>query len=251
MSPESQVPEGTVRNSCHGVQEGRLVRLRPEPDEPDALAVLVHHQFRAMMLSGVYTCLGGSAAIRQDKYRLGLYGPLSSTAAIDGCADDLRRFTEDFPRATHAVAVFVAVFDGPLCVDEVSFERVLWDQLRGMNRVDGCGTGEPVTLDGGDDGVVFADRRFFVVGLHPAASRWARRFAWPTLVFNALTHDELLRSKGQQERMRDKIRSRDVRLQGSVNPAVDLPRIAQFAGRMVDSDWRPPTGLGTDAEYGG
>lgn len=72
MSSESQVPEGTVRTSCHGLQEGRLVRMRPEPDDPDALAVLVRYQFRAMMLSGVYTCLSGSAAIRQNKYRLGL-----------------------------------------------------------------------------------------------------------------------------------------------------------------------------------
>jgi FPC/CPF motif-containing protein YcgG len=60
------------------------------------------------------------------------------------------------------------------------------------------------------------------------------------LVFNALTHDALLRRRGQYERMQSTIRRRDVRLQGAPNPAVDRPQLAQFAGRDVERDWQCP-----------
>ena len=48
---------------------------------------------------------------------------------------------------------------------------------------------------------------YFIVGLHPAASRDARRTPTPTLVFNLHEQFEELRASGRFPRMRDKIRS--------------------------------------------
>ena len=61
---------------------------------------------------------------------------------------------------------------------------------------------------------------FFIVGLHPRASREARRMPLPILVFNLHEQFEALRESGGFERMRDAIRRRDEELQGSVNPMV-------------------------------
>src|SRR6476620_7390004 len=65
-----------------------------------------------------------------------------------------------------------------------------------------------------------AGTAYFVVGLHPAASRIARRTPLPTLVFNLHEQFEELRQSERFERMRDTIRRRDQALQGSVNPMV-------------------------------
>ncbi len=54
--------------------------------------------------------------------------------------------------------------------------------------------------------------------MHPGASRFARRFPVPLLLFNAKAQFDALRRDGRFDRMQSKIRERDVRLQGSVNP---------------------------------
>ena len=46
-------------------------------------------------------------------------------------------------------------------------------------------------------GFSFAGRGFFVIGLHPASSRLARRFPWPTLVFNAHFQFDRLKADGR------------------------------------------------------
>ena len=89
-----------------------------------------------------------------------------------------------------------------------------------------------------------AGTAFFVVGLHPNASRVARRAPVPTLVFNLHVQFERMRADGRYQRMRDTIRRRDTELQGSLNPMVsdhgETSEARQYAGRAVPPDWTPP-----------
>ena len=52
----------------------------------------------------------------------------------------------------------------------------------------------------------FAGTAFFVVGLHAASSRMARRFAWPTLMFNPHDQFDRLRETGRYPRFQQVIR---------------------------------------------
>lgn len=247
MSTDSSISPVSPCGSCHDWKEGRLSRVRPGSGEPDPISVLVHAQFRALLLSEAYTCLGGTSAVRRGQYRFGLYPELASGGAVSACAGDLADFAREFPADEHPVAVFVAAFDGPLSMDEAEFEIKLWNQLAGLHDCDrqrADWTAEPPDdWDKDDIGFVFADRHFFVVGLHAAASRWARRFGWPTLVFNALSHEKPIRAVGQFERMQERIRDRDRDLQGSVSPTIGLCQTAQFSGRNVTAEWRCPADL--------
>jgi len=53
--------------------------------------------------------------------------------------------------------------------------------------------------------------------MHPHASRTSRRFAWPTLVFNAREQFEHLGEKSQFNGLQRQIRSREIELDGSIN----------------------------------
>ena len=66
----------------------------------------------------------------------------------------------------------------------------------------------------------FAGTAFFAVGLHPAASRLARRAPSPVIVLNR--HDQFarLRRAKQYERMREVILARDTEFDGSANPMI-------------------------------
>ena len=90
----------------------------------------------------------------------------------------------------------------------------------------------------------FGGEAFFVVGLHPQASRPARRFSSPVLVFNLHAQFERLRAEGRYEKLRAAILERDEALAGSVNPMLarhgEASEARQYSGRAVDADWRCP-----------
>jgi FPC/CPF motif-containing protein YcgG len=90
----------------------------------------------------------------------------------------------------------------------------------------------------------FAGEAFFVVGLHPRASRPARRFSSPALVFNLHAQFELLRVAGRYEKLRSSILQRDEALAGSVNPMLarhgKVSEARQYSGRLVGEEWGCP-----------
>jgi FPC/CPF motif-containing protein YcgG len=172
-----------------------------------------------------------------------------------GLARDLFEFVEDLPSIGGGFTTFLATFRGPNAIDEVDFERLLWAQLQGLYEQDRLHHGwDPSVSSDPEDpdfSFSFAGRAFFVVGLHPASSRYARRFAWPTLVFNVHEQFERLREGGNFARVREVIRAREIELQGSLNPNLsdfgELPEARQYSGRPVGKGWRCPFDTGESA----
>lgn len=227
--------------SCYEVEAGRLTSIDKSAPPASRLATLVHSQFRGAILSSAFPCLGGASAVRREQYWFAMYGALGSSEAGTRCATDLADFVGAFPASKTPVAVFVTVFAGALISSEQAFEKALWEHLRVIYEHDPVPDLAPFGPDGeADPGFYFAGRDFFIVGLHPAASRWSRRFAWPVLVFNALSHSLALADAGKTTRMRERILERDHLLQGSDNPALASPQLAQFSGAAPSPHWQCP-----------
>jgi uncharacterized protein len=220
-----------------------------------SLAQLVHAQVRALVLNPAFPCLGARAAFNQGAYRFGMYAALASDGATAALRDDLLAFVAEQPGMGSAFTTFVASFDGPLPRDERDFERLLWEQLSRLAEFDTAVWDAGVSSDPDDPrfSFSFGGRAFFLVGLHPASSRWARRFAWPTLVFNAHHQFEHLRATGRYAGLQTAIRGRDVALQGSPNPNLAAFGAAsearQYSGRAVEPDWRCPFHAGRLAPW--
>ena len=90
----------------------------------------------------------------------------------------------------------------------------------------------------------FGGQAFFVVGLHPGASRPARRFERPAMVFNLHDRFVRLREEGRYEKLRASILDRDVAVAGSLNPMLarhgEMSEARQYSGRAVGNDWQCP-----------
>ena len=90
----------------------------------------------------------------------------------------------------------------------------------------------------------FAGEALYVIGMHANSSREARRFPWPALVFNPHEQFERLRADGKWTRMQASIRSRDVALQGTINPMLSdfgqQSEARQYSGRAVEDKWKAP-----------
>ncbi len=226
---------------------GRLVR-EPSGAPVTPLEEFVHESLRGLVLNPRFSCVGAKAAIRRGQYRAGLYGTMGSREAVAGLARDLFEFVEDLPHIGDDFTTFVASFGGPHVADEVNFERLLWTQLQGLYDQDQLhhDWDPSVSADPEDPdfSFSFAGRAFFVVGLHPASSRYARRFAWPTLAFNPHAQFARLKAQGRYSRFQEVIRSAERTLQGDVNPMLadfgDRSEAAQYSGRKVTGGWRCP-----------
>lgn len=213
-----------------------------------ALAEFVHDSFRALVLNPKFSCVAAKSAIQRDRYRLGVYRDLGSIEATAGLARDLYAFVQAQNGMGDGFSTFVASFTRPTITNELHFEQLLWDQLQCLHNHDTHHYDWDPTVSSDPEhpefGFSFAGRAFFIVGLHPATSRWTRRFAWPTLVFNAHFQFEALKAQGKFTRMQEVIRSRERALQGSVNAMLsdfgERSEARQYSGRAIGPEWQCP-----------
>ena len=208
----------------------------------------MHQELRNWLLDPRYSCVGAKAAFNSGSYRLGAYGDLTDSGALAGLARDLWTFTQEQTRLGGDFTTFAASFSGPAVTTEEEFERHLWNILQTLYDVDRLynPADEKVAEDpeSGDFGFSFAGRGFFVIGLHPASSRLARRFAWPTLIFNAHFQFGRLKADGRYQKMQTAIRARETAWQGTLNPNLsdfgERSEARQYSGRAVEEDWQCP-----------
>lgn len=192
-----------------------------------------------------FPCVGAKSAFHRSQATLRLYETLASPETTSALATDLRTFVESTPEDQSFVS-FLAMFRRPQIRDEKHFERLLWRQLTMLADTDTEPGSTEVSADPESThfGFSFSGIAFFVVGLHPQASRDARRAGCPVLVFNPHRQFERLRTEQRFTRMRDVVRRRDVELQGTINPMMSdygtESEARQYSGRDLEPDWTPP-----------
>ena len=207
---------------------------------------LIEEAFRDFAGGSAHPCLGARSVVHRDAYDLKVYATLGSRAVAGPLSEDLERFATTVGPET--LSSFVASFQAPAAMTEASFRTLLWRQLQYLHDRDRTrfAWDRRVSSDPASPNFSFsvAGRAFFVIGMHPDSSRQARRFAWPTLVFNPHEQFVGLREAGKYDRLRTMIRARDLDLQGSVNPMLrdhgQLSEARQYAGDAVAEGWRCP-----------
>lgn len=234
-------------SSYSAAADGGLVRLL-EASPASSFATVAHDAFREFVLSDAFPCLMGRSALNRTTYRFGAYDRLDDADITHGLARDLFGFVSERRAFGKAFDTFVAVFREPRLVDEASFEQRLWSQLQRLHDLDARfhPWDERVASDPDDPAFSFsfAKTAFFVVGMHPNASRSSRRFAWPALVFNAHEQFETLRAEGMLPDITERIRVREVQLDGSINANLaeygEASESRQYSGRRVEDGWACP-----------
>lgn len=244
--------------------EGALQRLCASPvGEDDAFSSpersAVFAALRAFVKDARYPCVGAKSALNLNAFRVGFYAPLNSSAAVARCAQDAAWFADNAEVIDGHFATFMAVFHGPSSGNEADFSEAFWAHLSSMLTLDRqhYEWDSEVSNDPADPNFALSlgGHAFFVVAMHPAASRLARRFPVTTLVFNLHSQFEALRAARSYKPMRDTVRKRDARLQGSSNPMVEdfggSSGALQYDGMAHPDDWVAPLKTAPPASPGG
>ena len=196
-----------------------------------------------------YPCVGAKSTLARGTLKMLFAKNMASGWDDLRIHDALLDWAERYRDDRSYLRSLAVVFEGPVDADEEAFEKRLWERLQSLADKDDWLSqpyDDSVSPDPSDPhfSLSFGGEAFFVVGLHPNASRPARRFAYPTLVFNLHDQFEQLREQGRYERMREAILERDSKFAGSLNPMLarhgETSEARQYSGRAVAPDWTCP-----------
>lgn len=156
--------------------------------------------------------------------------------------EEMYPFIERSKKVPQKLHSFILVLEDKSISFE-GFEKMFWNFLREINLLDKLKYphDKRVSKNPQDENFSFSlmEEAFFILMLHPQSPRFARRFTYPAIVFNPHVQFEKLRMKGIFKKVRDIIRSRDVILQGSVNPMLsdfgEKSEIFQYTGKTYQS----------------
>ncbi len=205
--------------------------------------------FEAFVKDKQFPCVGAKAALVRGALETRTLGDLQSNADDFALWLALSDFARRLEPGCMVVQSFVVLFPDTPELSERGFEDALWSRLQGLHYVD-TQMGQAWSDDTSPDpstnnfSLSIAGESFFVIGLHPGASRPARRFGHAALVFNSNAQFEALRADGRYDQMKRIIRERDLALAGSINPMLQDfgqgSEAAQYSGRLVGDDWHCP-----------
>jgi len=195
-----------------------------------------------------FPCVGAKSALARDQITVIEAGDIRDGSTDQAILRALYHFVACYRADPALFNSFAVAFEGPTDLDEEQFERALWHRLAALQRVDAlCYDWSPeVSRDPASPrfGFSLGGLAFFIVGLHPSASRTARRFGHPAIIFNPHEQFEMLRADGRYQRLKETIVTRDGALDGFPNPMLaehgTKSEAPQYSGRLVGPEWRCP-----------
>ncbi len=212
------------------------------------LADKVQTAIQDMISQKDYPCMPALQSFHQNEYLVGLYRGFETGTDSESLVRDLLYFRQKQKSSASLYMSFWAVFPMQSIRDENEFEGHLWKQLSYLSTIGNANSNwDPqFSSDPEDPRFCFSlnGEALFVVGVSPVASRKARRFPYPSLIFNYYDQFTALSELGKYDNIVRLNRQRELRFSGSLNPMVekygDHREAIQFSGRENPSDWKCP-----------
>lgn len=221
-----------------------MIHTRPFTDHHPLIDKL-HH----FIANPQFPCVGAKSAMAKHQIKAVVARSITSGWNDLTIHAALMKFAADYRRNQKLFQSLAVIFEGPRTIGEAQFEESMWKRIQSVSDKDvWLGQKYDKTVSPDPDNphfsLSFGGEAFFVVGLHPHASRKARRFVAPTMIFNLHDQFERLREQGRYEKLRGAILDRDEDYSGSINPMLsrhgELSEARQYSGREVDEEWGCP-----------
>lgn len=205
-------------------------------------------QFHHFVSEECYPCVAARAAIARDHVPCFVAGHMACPNDDHAILQFLYRFIENFRKVKKPLHSAAILFSSPSELSEKEFDGFLWQRLQSLSSIDArkFHYDPRVSADPSSPDFSFSlgGEAFFIIGLHPASSRRARRFTYPALVFNPHVQFEEMRKHNQYEKMKAIVRRRDIGYSGSINPMLHDFGIAseamQYSGHRHGKEWTCP-----------
>lgn len=206
----------------------------------------IRNDFYNYIINDDFPCIMAQTVMRTDHVQFKTYTGLGAKATASRILTDLGKYLRSYDFDSNEFFTFIAAFPASEPLTEEAFEARLWQQLQYLHEEDQEEWDPTVSRKPESNSFSFSllGRAFYIVGIHPGSSRIARRSPVPAIVFNLHHQFERLRDMGSYDTIRDKIRERDLALQGSINPMLsnfgEKSEARQYSGMAVGAEWQCP-----------
>ena len=208
---------------------------------------LIRKEFDRFIIDNGHPCVMARNMFRQKKVDLHIYDNFGTKETALKILHDLRSYLHNYDFTNNDFYTFIAVFKSELKLGgEEQYEQLLWKQLQFLHEADDRPWDPSVSSDPMNENFSFSllGQSFYIIGLHPNSSRKARQSPYPAMVFNLHWQFEQLRKMGVYQKLRNTIRKRDLKFEGSINPMLQdfghSSEARQYSGRQVDDSWKCP-----------
>jgi hypothetical protein len=201
--------------------------------------------FSEVVQGAGFCCAGAKAALAGANIDFFVACDLRCGADDMGIIEAIRAFhTRNFKNYSSVAVLFPNTPD----LSEIEFENFLWARLQALHDIDrqSFSWDPSVSYDPASPEFAFSinGQAYYVVGMHPAASRISRRMPFPVLAFNTHAQFRRLRADGNFWRVQKTTRAREIALQGYTNPMLAEHGVAsearQYSGREITEHWQCP-----------
>lgn len=195
-----------------------------------------------------FPCVGAKTALNKSQIHVNQYDDIRCPLNETDMLASIHQFVESFDLERDMYSSLVATFELPDTISETEFDRVLWEKLQRLHEIDACLKPWDSKVSSDPHNAQFSlslgGKGFFVVGLHPNASRKSRRFPYPAIVFNLHEQFDMLRKQKRFEAFKDHIRKPDTAYCGSKNELLanhgDSSEVYQYSGVKHSENWECP-----------
>jgi FPC/CPF motif-containing protein YcgG len=195
-----------------------------------------------------FPCIAAKAALAEEQIRTLVVDHLGCPKDDQKILDFLYQFVNEFRIADNLYHSAAIIFQGPNNIDEVMFDRMMWQRLQSISDLDALHYSWDTRVSNDSSSPDFSysikSEAMYVIGLHPNSSRVARRFHYPALVFNPHQQFIKLRRLNKYAPMKEAVRKRDLKLSGSVNPMLhdfgESTEAFQYSGKIYEEIWKCP-----------
>ncbi|MDB5222450.1 MAG: hypothetical protein JWN83_1117 [Chitinophagaceae bacterium] len=195
-----------------------------------------------------FPCIAAKAALAKQNVRCKVAGNMACPKDDSDILKFLYDFVDEFRNSKDIYHSATIIFTGPQTGNEEMFDALLWQRLQALEILDAKNYMYDSRVEADPSSAKFSfsikEEAFYIIGLHPASSREARKFMYPTLVFNPHSQFEQLRATTKYEAMKNAVRKKDIALSGCVNPMLhdfgQSSEVYQYSGRKYDETWECP-----------
>jgi FPC/CPF motif-containing protein YcgG len=223
--------------------------LPPNYDsKQDESKKIIIDSFLDFLRDKTFPCVSARAAVAGEKLSCLVVDHIACPKDDHSILHFLYGFVDAYRTSKEKFSTAAIIFEGPLDITEEQFDTFLWKRLQALSNIDAANYSYDQRVDADPASPDFSfsikEEAFFIIGMHPASSRAARCFMYPTLVFNPHAQFEDLKQKNKYNKIRNITRKRDKVYSGSVNPMLDdfgrSSEARQYSGKEYGAEWKCP-----------
>ena len=208
----------------------------------------VINEYLQFLSNKEFPCVAAKDAMAKNRVKIFVADNIACPKDDEAIVHFLYSFTDFYRNSDKGFYSAAIIFNQKNILEEEMFDTFMWQRLQCISNIDAVKYGYDKRVASNPAGANFSfslmEEAYFIVGLHPQSSRPARRFAYPTLVFNPHAQFEEMKKDARYEKMKTIVRKRDVAFSGSVNPMLtdfgEASEVYQYSGRNYDSNWKCP-----------